>query len=178
MSASLTSPAAVALDRLRYLVAGTATYQDVVAAGDAAEARESVYLAAADDEDETQQPPRAIISQSGKSLFMEMVSEVTNNYQIEGRACLTFEFRVPEDCGGSIEEQHNWFWDQCGNIIHEMMELSGAGESVSGETHLNMQSASLQQGPWREPQEEDEYGVIDESGQPLWWAEFEVGWRR
>jgi len=149
------------IDRTRILVADCQAFQNVVGAASRLAAMEHVIRHYADD-DSSDVPehamPRAVINFVGNSYEKNRVALGT--FASRGTIDITFEFLIPDSVlDGAPSHTHHelrmqWFIEQIDLIEQEMRELSGNGESVEGETHLNIISLSAIEGPYEHPQEE------------------------
>ena len=163
---------------LMKMVAASESFQSVVGASSATLAEESiVYPAATDDEDEGTAPkwPRAVISETSEFSATKMG---TACWQYNGGLSVAFEFVVPLSVyQESFTESFNYFQNDVGGVIADMIALSGTGEPVTGTTHLNVTEITLMDGPWFMPVSETAGGELPEVATPLaaWWAVYQVG---
>lgn len=178
MATQLTAPVAAPLDRLCRLAAASATFQRITRSVDASEALRHAFIAAADDDEESQLPPRVVVGQSGMPVQMDLFGVgTTNEFKINGDSTALFEFWVPRNLekvasDSVIAAEFSWYWETVGQIIAEMAALSGRGESVEGESHLYVDTIALRSGPWFEASEESD------QNRRLWWSEWSFTWRR
>jgi hypothetical protein len=170
------------IDRLRQLVADCPTFQSVVGAADRAAALPYVHVPYVSGDDAVGDMPRAVIDPVGNQWSATRVAEA--DYSYSGNALLTFEFRIPAAVtagsadGEAGKDSWEWFDDKVGEILHEMLNLSGTGESFPGETHLNIENIEHADGPIEYPPEESEFDSEDVSqAEHEWFDGFLVTWR-
>lgn len=158
---------------LREMVAACATFQAVVGAASATLAKERIYYPAAEGEDEHPWP-RAVVSHS---LGFGRTRTGLATWETVGSLKLSLELIVPSEEASTVQDSYNWFANKLGAIISEMEALSGTGEPVAGQTHLNLSHVMLEEGPYIEPISEISHLETPEEMVPYvaWWAVCDVG---
>ena len=162
---------------LRLLVAECATFQSVVGAADKAAALARVHGVEATDEsgEVPDDWPRAIV-ELAPGFEDELVSP--GNWISRGQLYLTFEFKIPQSDDATTKQQKNWFMLKLNAIRREMKALAGTGESTTGYTHLNITRITNQDGPHRDPPEEqDQPDPGQGTPKTRWWATLNVEWQ-
>lgn len=160
------------IDRLRRIVAASTTFQTWTGSADATEALDRVhYPCAIDNGPDTY--PRAIIADSEGSRRFRMIG--LQCWIQEGSAYVTFEGLVPDTHSESMLDQAFSFWNTFGGILDDIRGLSGLGISVPGETHLNVHTITITDGPYLEPLEEMEHEALTE-GTFRWWVTTSMEW--
>lgn len=147
---------------LKWLVASTSTFKDVVGAVETHEAAAHCHYPAGNVIEEGHSPPWALISdESEHSRDREGLTFNTTT----GSILLGFDFYIPADMQ-TEEERHSWFSSKVGAIIKEMEDLvtSRVDGPVTGETHLNMTNIQRVQGPFEI--DTDEFVIEDPEGFP------------
>ena len=157
---------------LKLMLSECGTFQAVVDASTAALARERIHFPAAEGEDD--QPwPRAIISHS---IGFGRRKTGLATWEDSGSLKMSLEFIVPGEYAENLEDAYSWYANQVGAILSEMEALSGTGEPVSGQTHLNVTQLMLDDGPYLEPLAEISYLSNPDEVRPYspWWSVFDV----
>jgi hypothetical protein len=181
----------VGFDRLARLVASTEKFIEITASLTEEEALAHVLVPQAFDfiaklqADEPSTPgtkqhglPRAIVN---PTEGYEYIPVSLHGNRFHGMAELTLEIQIPDDLLTGVadaDRMHTelmYAVDVFDTIVKQMMDLRGRGESVPGETHLNVTRMSAVAGPYYEFAEETE---LDEPGQPenKWWQTWAVEW--
>lgn len=176
------------LDRLARLVAASRRFQVLVGELSEIGALNHVVVPVASDELANDPVhagtlrhtwPRAIVGPAPGTTY-----EQTDLYghRCSPRATLVLEAEAPAsvtaglDPADEIKAEWAWFANEAEIIIREMLALRGRGESVPGETHLNVTSITLpDEGPMFEPKEERAHpsaGFLPN----LWWVNMDVAW--
>jgi hypothetical protein len=162
---------------LRLLVADCATFQAVVGESSKADALLHVYGNEAFDEshDEPDQWPRAIVE---LAPGFEVNRAGTSSWSRTGQLHVTFEFEIPGSDDATTRTQRNWFIKQVLAIRDEIMPLAGTGTSTTGYTHLNVVRIWNEDGPSKEPEEEqDQPDPGQGTPKSRWWTTFGVEWQ-
>jgi hypothetical protein len=156
------------LDRVQRLLAASATFQDLVGAADADEALLSVHCPEATDEDVR---PYAIV---GPAPDWRTRKVGTAMWASEGEAQITIEASVPEAHSESTKDELVYFKNRADGIVTDMQVLAGRGESVPGESHINLIRMTI-----------EDLGRVDVSELPhnalgdqtsVWWTVIRVEW--
>lgn len=118
---------AVPFAALRATVAASATFQEVVGAADAAEAKLSIYLQLGDDELEPNRAPedpklkhprpRAVVATANDWVRDRKGAA---EWQPASSLWLSFEFPIPAEYAGVHNDEALWFLNQVGAILAEM----------------------------------------------------------
>lgn len=127
-------PISLAMENLRSLVAGSATFQAWVNAADATQAKDNVHLVALPlpedkesytlEEIQAERPFVIIGLPEDKNAFnSSRVGELA--YQHSGRLVIYLEANVPEEIARDPGTVEVWFLNQIGAVISEMQDLSG-----------------------------------------------------
>jgi hypothetical protein len=149
------------LEVLRHTLANSATFQSVVGAEDADEAKAKILYFWADDEDEAQQQPRAIVRGVNED---EAAKVSTTGYEFTGPMVVVFEFPIPEAYLDNHQDAGLDFLNKLGAIRGEMIALS----RTSPHLYLDFQTIGL-----------IAHGEGDEkhhNGDRYWGGEFLVRW--
>ena len=165
-------------DLLAVLVASSATFQAIVSAGTVAEARASVAIPVAFDEEQgDDQPlayPRAIITDGG---VINRKAVGVGARSGTGSLFLAFEVTIPQESQGTVYARRAYFMAKVSAIIQEMEAVSDSRATPSGYTtsHLQIKEINRVNGPGEIPIDEREQPADDENPlDPLWVIEFEV----
>lgn len=182
---------AVGFDRLARLVAQSEKFMEITGALSHEESLTHVLIPSAFDfiaRLQTAEPltpgdkkhtlPRAIIN---PTEGYEYIPIALHNDRFHGMAELTFELQIPESVLEGVADADRthielmYAVDVFDTIVKEMMAMRGRGESVPGETHLNVTRMTAVAGPYYEFAEETE---LTEPGQPenKWWQTWSVEW--
>lgn len=169
-------------DRLARLVAASTTFQQVCAVGTADDALAHIHYPLALDRLALSPRPRAIIDPNGTGRSFN--DEGLKSLRWMNFMLLMFEFEVLHESNvlsplyGIPAEDieytgYGWFTEKVGNIIREMWELAGCGNTVYDESHLNLRSIDFSEGP-------ESYAYEELEQEPdvyvpyVWWIELTV----
>lgn len=160
------TPAGTMSLSLQYLInsiAASSTFQALVGAANATEAKAFVFLGYADDENEEQQPPRAIV----RHLAGEAGNDAgTTSWNRMGPFRLLLEFPTPEAQADDRTQAYFYATNVLGAIVEEMQTLA-INDPGSG-PYLAFQGIRLVSfGQWDPDQN---------SGRTDWSGEFEITW--
>lgn len=145
--------------RLAYLLAASATWRSLCGAASATAALEYIKVDKADRaESERHNYPCAIVGWLDPDHFGVRKVGI-GEWSISGTLTMSLEVEVPAEYPKNSADTHNWFMNQVSAIISEMQALAGAGEPVSGETHLNVTEFARNEGPWEYV--DDEVEILD-----------------
>jgi hypothetical protein len=177
---------------LELLLAESATWQSIVGAYTAAQARDRIWYpwAIPTDEEGTLSistvPPRAIISDDADVAQWRRYAKASGvHINEDGTLNLSLEIPIPSNVYGSgIKETGYWFADQVGKIVDEILAQAGRGEATEagvglGCTHLNVTSIQKTDGPFEvDPAEFSMEWMRDsEVPQHVWSVSFQVTYR-
>ncbi len=184
MAVTATSNLAKLVERARMIVAASSTFQTLANADDEDEALNRIHRQSVSDrfDDATASDsgsqingwPRAVVR-----LMKDATQKLGSAYWgRRGSVMVLLQLEIPRDAGvtfGNIEEEELWALNQFDAIAQEIRETAGIGESVEGETHLNVINVEMD-GPYEEPRAErpqNEFGPHIED-LPRWWCELEL----
>lgn len=166
--------------RLMLLIAQSATFQSLTGAADEDDALN--YIRSYSIEDLTDAAtatalPRCFVDypENWRSKRLDR----TNNFVPEGSLAVSFEFEIPDAQSTPIlQDEANWFSNQVGAIVSEMMANSGKGEPIAGLTHLFVKEFGVIEGPFRLAPEERLVADISDPAntpvEPAWAMTLEV----
>lgn len=110
---------------LKSLLSQSATFQSVVGAANAAAALAFIHKHYAEPSDPL---PRAIV---GWPDDVTLTKATSSNFRMNGSPFLMFEFKVPAMHQGDREAGDDWFLEQTGEILKELLQLVLAGGSLN-----------------------------------------------
>ena len=154
-------------DRLKRLLAASATFQTLVGAADETAALNSIFCPEALDITY----PRAIVHPNGNMRGRKVGTALWAN---EGDASVTIEAEVPASDAGDVQDEMLWFSNRIGAMVSEMQTLAGRGQSVAGESHLNVIRWSQQDIGRDEVTEVEHIDIGDRKAR--WWTVLLAEW--
>ena len=125
------------------LIASSSTFQGLCGVDNANEARQHCHFetddgqkgSGVDLDDYTTEYPIALIDWLDADGFT--FNRITRqDWSLSGTISFSIILELPPDL--TRNDEHVWFMNQMSSILDEMMDNAGLGESVSGESHLNV----------------------------------------
>lgn len=164
------------LELLRLLLAASTTFQGLINAADADEAKKWIYLFGVEEDAETPWTRAIIAEQSDRSRKRVGTGLRAASGAIEWELNLEVPGDVQAD---TIGEELLWVENTLGAIVAEMEALAGTGEPVAGHTHLDVEEMRVIDGPWKEPPVENELPDLDDGERfaRRWWVRLETEWK-
>lgn len=160
-------------DRLGRLVAATAKFQELTGEENATDAFRHVHIFGVDDEIAKDQGEQGIVDGDKIHTIPRAVVQFAPGHRKEiygvatvrssGTYMLTVELDIPDSvlvdvsAANRIATEIKYAGEALEDIHNQMMALGGVGESVPGETHLNVTEMVVQDGPWLDSAVEREH---------------------
>lgn len=177
--------------KLQLLVSESQKFQEITNSANAAEAfRYTRYPHA--NPDVGDRPPLAIIfNDHDRANYQRTnVSQGSNMWRTTGTLFIQFLLYVPREIISEVNPQDanlnaiRWILNTTGQVMLDIENLSGLGEPIPGETHINIINYSPIQGPERiDPMDAGFLSLEDLESQSLspdelhlWGMDFEMDW--